>query len=300
MFYLQGDELTATDILDHKITILPNSSPIHVRQYRQPHSTKQEIKRQVTEMLNNGIIEDSHSPWNFPLLVVPKKSNSDEKKWRVVIDFRKLNDITVNDVFPLPNISDILDKLGSAHYFSSLDLHSGYHQVKLDQSDRDKTAFSTDDGHYQFVRMPFGLKGAPSTFQRMINTVLSGLNNLKCLVYLDDVIIFGSTLIEHNKRLMDVLDRFRKYKLKFNPYKCQFLRREITYLGHVITQSGIKPDEGKINVVQNFPCPKTPKEIKSFIGFVGYYRKLIPHFSGIAKPLTNLLKKGQRFEWNAI
>lgn len=299
VFYLPGDKLTTTDVIQHRVKTLPESSPISVRPFRQPHSTKSEIQRQVNNMLEDGIVQDSMSPWNFPLLLVPKRSSNDEKKWRVVVDYRKLNQITIDDTFPLPNITDILDKLGMAQYFSTLDLQSGYHQIKLEPSDRPKTAFNTDEGHYEFVSMPFGLKGAPATFQRMINCVLSGLNNIKCLAYLDDVVVFGETLVDHNNRLKEVLQRFRRYNLKVNPSKCQFLRKEIYYLGHVVTPNGIKPDETKIIAVKQFPVPKNRTEIKSFLGLAGYYRKFIPYFSGVARPLTNLLKKNTTFKWSS-
>jgi len=153
-------------------------------------------------MLEDGIIQQSQSPWNFPILVVPKKLDaSGKRKWRICVDFQRLNDVTVGDSFPIPNIQDILDKLGRARYFSALDCASGYWQVPLAEEDRLKTAFSTPTCHYEYLRMPFGFRSAPSTFQRLLNNVLMGLIGTRCFVYLDDVIIFGETLQEHHARL---------------------------------------------------------------------------------------------------
>jgi hypothetical protein len=191
-------------------------------------------------MLKDGIIRASTSQWNAPLLVVPKKADSSGKpKLRIVIDFRKLNDLTIGDSFPLPNIEEILDQLGNAKYFSTLDLASGYHQIPMAEHDKPKTAFSTPYGHYEYNRMPFGLKNAPATFQRLMNSVLIGMQGLRCLVYLDDIVIYGSSLEDHNKRLTEVLQRLREANLKLQPDKCEFLRKEVNYLGHVISEDGI-------------------------------------------------------------
>lgn len=164
-FYIEGDVLGYTDIATHKLPFHKQSQTINIRPYRLPESHKTEVNKQVQEMLKNNIITPSVSPWNSPLLVVPKKADSlGNKKWRVVVDFRKLNELTVGDAFPIPNITDIIDQTGQTVYFSSIDLASGYHQIAMDTLDRDKTAFSTPTGHYEFLRMPFGLKGAPATF----------------------------------------------------------------------------------------------------------------------------------------
>ena len=216
-----------------------------------------------------------------------------------MIDFRKLNDLTIGDSFPLPNITEILDQLGNAKYFSTLDLASGYHQIPMKEEHKNRTAFSTPHGHYEFNRMPFGLKNAPATFQRLMNTVLTGLQGLQCLVYLDDIVIYGATLKEHNERLTAVFRRLRQNNLKLQPNKCEFLRKEVMYLGHVITEDGIRPVPTKLRAVRDFPVSKKVKDIQSFIGLAGYYRKFIPDFSKIAKPLTILTKKSESFVWGA-
>jgi hypothetical protein len=164
-------------------------------------------------------------------------------------------------------ISEVLDALGNSKYFSTVDCASGFHQILVKAEDQPKTAFSTSQGHYQYKRMPFGLKGAPATFARLMSNVLTGMQGIKCLVYLDDIVIFGETLQIHNEKLREVLGRMRKHNLKLQPDKCEFLRKEVAYLGHVITKDGIKPDERKIEAVKNFPVPTCTRTLKSFLGF---------------------------------
>lgn len=300
IFLLPGDKLTATTSAEHAIPT-PDIHPtraINVRPYRIPEVHKQEVKSQVSKMLEEGIIKHSTSPYNAPILVVPKKTDASGKpKLRVVVDFRKLNDATVGDSFPIPLIDEVLNAFGKSKYFSAIDCASGYHQIPVRTEDQPKTAFSTPEGHYEFNRMPFGLKSAPSTFQRLMNNVLTGLQGLKCLVYLDDVVIFGETLVEHNERLIDVFQRFREHNLKLQPDKCEFLRSELAYLGHIITPEGVKPDKSKIEAVLNFPTPRTTRQLKGFLGLSGYYRKFIPNYSKIAVPMTYLLKKGVPYIW---
>jgi len=186
-------------------------------------------------MLANRVIQPSTSPWNSPILVVPKKIDASGKvKWRVV-DFRKLNDVTIADIFPIPVISDVLNSLGNSKYFSTVDCASGFWQIPLRVEDRLKTAYSTNYGHFDYKSMPFGLKGDPATFQHLMSTVLSGMQGLKCLVYLDDIVVFGETLQVHNDKLKDVFARLQMHKLKLQPEKCEFLRKEVTYLGHRLT-----------------------------------------------------------------
>lgn len=221
-----------------------------------------------------------------------------KKKWRLVIDYRKLNDVTIGDVYPLPNINDILDQLGHSRYFSKLDLFAGYHQIAMNENDQAKTAFSAPYGHFEYTRMPFGLKTAPATFQRMMNVILTGIQGIKCFVYQDDIIIYGKSIQDHNLKLTSVLEIIRKANLKLQPAKCEFLRREINYLGHVITENGIKPDPQKVQCVVNYPTAKSINNIQSFLGLANYYRKFIKNFSDISKPLNKLLKKGVKFNWD--
>lgn len=295
VYTLPGDPLPATNLTNHKIT-LTEDKVINQKQYRYPEVHKEEVEKQINDMLEKEIIKPSNSPYNSPLWIVPKKTDaSGKKKWRIVIDFRKLNDLTKQDSYPLPNIDEILDKLGKARYFSAFDLTSGFHQIPLEDKSRELTAFSSNQGHFEFLRMPFGLKNAPATFQRMMDNALRGLIGQCCLVYLDDVIIFGKNLEEHNQKLQTFLQRLRETGLQLQPDKCEYLKPELQYLGHIITADGVRPNPDKCQAVSNFPEPKNAKQIKQFLGLAGYYRRFVPNFSLIAKPLNSLLVKGKDF-----
>ena len=299
IFTLPGDPLPLTDLMQHEIKT-HDENPIHIKQYRYPPIHQEEIKRQIKDMLAKGIIQESDSPYNSPLWIVPKKQDASGKnKWRLVIDYRKLNEKTIQDAYPLPNIDEILDQLGNARYFSAFDLASGFHQIGMNPKDVPKTAFSTPNGHYEYTRMPFGLKNAPPTFQRMMNKGLKGLIGNNCFVYIDDIIVYGKTIEEHNKNLRILFERLRQVGLKLQPDKCEYLRPELEYLGHVISEHGIQPNPDRIEKVRTYPIPKTPKEIKQFLGLVGYYRKFIKDFSKVAKPLTRLLQKSSIFQWTS-
>lgn len=229
-------------------------------------------------MLENDIIEEGQSEWASPLLLVPKKSdNPNEKKWRVVIDYRKLNEQIQHDKFPLPNINEILDSLSGAIYFSHLDLSQSYYQLKLDPESRKYTAFITDK-QYQMKRLPMGLKTSPSAFSRLMTIAMSGLNYEKCLIYLDDLVSFGRSLEVHNKNLISIFERLRKVNLKVNPEKCQFLKKELLYLGHVVSSQGVYPDPQKTIIIQNYPRPSNSDEIKRFVAFANYYRLVCAKF----------------------
>lgn len=290
--------MTFTNEIKHSIDT-KDSKPIYTKSYRYPQIHKQEVKSQVSKMLDQGIIRPSISPWSSPVWVVPKKLDaSGKQKWRVVVDYRKLNELTIDDKYPLPNISDLLDQLGKCQYFTTLDLASGFHQIEIDSKDIQKTAFTVENGHFEFVRMPFGLKNAPSTFQRVMDNILLGIQNERCLVYMDDIIIYSPTIHDHMSRLTEVFQRLRKANLKIQPDKCEFLRKEVAYLGHLITKDGVKPNPTKVDAILNFPQPKDQKDIKSFLGLAGYYRRFIPNFSKISKPLTKLLQKDIPFNFD--
>jgi len=298
IFHLPGKVLSSITAVKHEIRLEPGMEPINARPYHLPISQKQEVRRQIEELKRGGIITESNSAWNSPLLVVLKKSDaSGEKRWRLVIDYQKLNEKTVGDAYPLPDVTEILDQLGQSKYFSFIDMVMGYHQIEMAEEDRGKTAFSTKEGHWEYKRPPFGLKTAPATFQRMMNVVLSGLTGSHCFVFLDDIVVYAKSLADHDAKIRQVFDRLRENNLKLKPEKCEFLKKEVSYLGHFISENGVLPDKTKTKVIEEFPTPQTVKQLKIFLGLMSYYRRFIPGFSGLASPLHKLLKKDARYEW---
>ncbi|KAI5743669.1 hypothetical protein M8J77_013901 [Diaphorina citri] len=294
IFHIEGNDLSVTSEIKHVIRT-KDEIPVYTKTYRYPEVHRKEVSEQIQKMLKQGIIRPSFSPWSSPIWIVPKKKDaSGTQKWRLVIDYRKLNEKTIGDKYPIPNIADLLDRLGRCQYFSTLDLASGFHQIEVSQDSIEKTAFSTDNGHFEFLRMPFGCKNSPATFQRTMDHVLRGLKNHICLVYLDDIIIYSVTLVEHINNLKSVFDRLREARFKVQLDKSEFLKKEVSYLGHVVTTEGVKPNPEKLSAIKLYPIPKTPKEVKTFLGMMGYYRKFIKDFAKITKPLTSSLKKGAR------
>lgn len=294
IFYYEDCPLTFTNTIKHKIKTT-DEIPVYTKSYRYPYIHKAEVQSQIEKMLQQKIIQPSESPWSSPIWIVPKKLDaSGQQKWRLVVDYRKLNEKTISDRYPIPNISDVLDKLGRCLYFTTLDLASGFHQIEMHPDDIEKTAFTVENGHYEYRRMPFGLKNAPSTFQRAMEKILRGLINEICVVYMDDIIIFSTSLQEHISNIEKVFQRLREANFKIQLDKSEFLKHETAYLGHIITPDGIKPNPDKVHAIKNFPIPTSTKEIKSFLGLLGYYRKFIPNFSKLTKPLTSCLKKGAK------
>ena len=288
---LSGEKLGGTNVSEHKILLEPDAKPFFIPNYRLPISRREVIEEMVKEMKADGIVRDSKSPYNSPLLLVPKKDNT----WRLVVDFRKLNQQTIPDRFPMPVINDVLAQLGGAKIFTSLDLLSGYWQIPLAEESKHLTAFSTHQAHLEFNCMPFGLMAAPLTFSRVMLQVLGHIKNV--YIYLDDIIIFSEDLESHLKTLGEVLECFERAGLKIKFGKCQFLQKELDYLGHKINEHGIMMQGGKIKAMLEYPAPNNIKALRRFLGMIGYYRPFIQNFSTIAHPLTELLKKENNFYW---
>ena len=294
MFALDDSELGCTDIVQHYIDT-EGHAPIKQMPYRTPVSRREQIGEMVDKMVQQGIAKPSVSPWASPVVLVGKRDGTT----RFCVDYRRLNSVTRKDVYPLPRITDILDSLGNAKFFSTLDLASGYWQVALDPETRDKTAFTTHKGLFEFIRMPFGLCNAPATFQRVMQSVLAGLEWKCCYVYIDDTLVASETFEEHLEHLRTVLLRLRKAGLRLKPKKCKFLHKEVFFLGHILTQEGIKPDPEKTAKVRDFPRPVDLTTLRQFLGLASYYRRFVPSFAAVARPLNALLKKKVRFEWSA-
>src|ERR1700729_1521302 len=260
---------------------------------RIPLAKREEVEEMLEDMQNQGIIEPSQSPWSSPVVLVKKKDGST----RFCVDFRRLNDVTKKDSFPLPRIDDTLDTLSGSQWFSTLDLKSGYWQVQLHPEDKEKAAFSTGTGLWQFNVMPFGLCNAPATFERLMEITLRGLTWKTCLVYLDDIIILGKTFDEHLKNVEEVFQKLRGAQLKLSPKKCHFFQKEVKYLGHLISEDGVKTDPEKTEAIQNWPIPKNKHEIRSFLGLCTYYRRFIKSFADIARPLHKLTENNNSYDW---
>ncbi len=253
------------------------------------------MDNQIKEMKEQGIIAESRSPWNSPLFLVPKRDGS----FRPVIDFTNVNEMTVSEQFPLPVLSDLLMNLGEGNkFFSSLDLLTGYWQVPMAPESRQITAFSTPNGRFEWLRMPFGLKTTLITFQRMIQTLLGDLKDQNVFAYLDDAFIASPDVDSHLASLESVFSRLQSAGLKLKLSKCEFLRNRIRFLCHEINENGIHTQADKIEAVSKFPVPKTVDHPRSFLGLAGYYRPYVRHFSAIASPLNHLIKNGVIFHWD--
>lgn len=294
LLYTEGDRLTNTTSIVHEINTTTNEQ-INSKLYRYPPQHELEVRKQMKEMEEQGIIRKSFSKYSSPIIVIPKKKdNSGVQKYRIVVDYRRLNQVTIDDKYPLPNIDSILDKLGKAQYFSSLDLAKGYHQIFVAENDIEKTAFVTPSGLYEYVRMPFGLKNAPATFQRLMNEILREYINKICVVYLDDILVFSTTLEEHLISLEKIFRKLTEHNLKIQADKCSFMKKETSFLGHILTNEGIKPNNTNVENIKRVDIPKTEKQLKSFLGMTGFYRKFIKDYAKVAHPLIKYLKKDSK------
>ena len=283
-------DIGRTKIVKHTIPLL-DERPIKQRAYRIPYTQEEEVQKKVKEMADNEIIRRSASPWTSPVVMVKKKDGS----IRFCVDYRKLNEVTRKDTYPLPRIDEMLDKLGRSTIFTTLDLQSGYWQIEVEEEDKQKTAFSTGKDLWEFNVLPFGLTGAPATFQRCMNYILMDTDHT--MVYIDDIIIYSRTFSEHLQDVRNVFERLKQSGLKVKPSKCEFAKTSVKFLGHIITADGIKPDPTNTDKVRNITAPSTVKEIQQFIGLASYYRKFIKGFAGIASPLHELVHKDKEFKW---
>lgn len=300
----------ATTETDRGLTTIPaanlntgNHAPIKQCPYQFPPKQNDIIQQQIQEWLDQGIIVPSKSPWSSPVVLVSKKKlndqDPDEKpRFRLCVDYRKLNKVTKTDAFPLPMIQDALDQVGPSQWFSIIDLKSAFLQVPLSPEDQEKTAFVTKNGQYQFTVLPFGLKNSPAIFQRLMTNVLGDYLDKFCLVFIDDILVFSETWQAHVAHLHMVFSRLTEFGLKAHPDKCKLGTQEVKYLGHVLTPSGNFPQEDKLQAVQQLQPPQTLTELRAFLGLTSYYRRFVQGYSHLAAPLTSLLRKDTDFVWS--
>ena len=270
-----------------------DARPIKQRFRRTSPRASVEIKAEIEALLSAGVIRPSQSPWASPVVTVRKKDGS----LRMCIDYRALNEVTRKDAYPLPDIDQVLERLGGSEYFCTLDLVSGYFQMEMEPDSIPKTAFTTEHGHFEYLRAPFGLATMPSQFQRMVQGHIDDpLHGIQC--FLDDIIVHGASFDVTLTRLRRVLERLQAAGLKLKPSKCEFFRKQVCFLGHVVSRAGIAPDPSKVASVEQWPVPGSVAELRSFLGLVNYYRRMIPSFAEVASPLYALFKKGVVWAWS--
>nr|XP_043612945.1 uncharacterized protein LOC122584929 [Erigeron canadensis] len=279
--------------VEFRIDLIPGATPVAKAPYRLAPTEMQELSNQLQELQEKGFIRPSHSPWGAPVLFVKKKDGS----FRMCIDYRELNKLTVKNRYPLPRIDDLFDQLQGAKFFSKIDLRSGYHQLRVNEADIPKTAFRTRYGHFEFLVMPFGLTNAPAVFMDLMNRVCKPYLDKFVIVFIDDILIYSKSKEEHESHLKMILELLWKERLFAKFSKCDFWLQEVHFLGHVVNSEGIHVDPSKIEAVKDWKTPTTPSEIRSFLGLAGYYRRFIANFSKIAQPLTQLTQKDKKFDW---
>lgn len=272
-----------------------DSPPISSPPYRKSHSERKIIQNHIQGLLDKGIIRESTSDWASPVLLVSKPDGG----VRLCIDYRKLNTILKDDKFPMGRLDDLFDSLYGSEYFSKLDIQAGFYNFQIHPDDREKTAFITHEGLYEFNRVPFGLRTSPAVFNRMMRKIFGRLMYRQCFIYVDDLLVFGKSFDEHLNSLKDVFSKLLANNLKLKPSKCSFGFTEVKLLGHIVGKHGISVDPEKVEAIQRIPIPMTPTEVKSILGLASFYRRFIPHFSDISRPLTNLTKKESKFVWTA-
>ena len=292
-FALNPKKPSATSMGEHVIETLPGAQPRKAKRYRMSPQQEEEVTQQSDEMLKNGIIRPSNSPWAHNVILV---KNGRTGKVRFVIDYRPLNEVTVKDAYPMPNVREIVDKMRGSKYFCKMDMASAYWAVPIKEEDREKTAFMTPRRLYEMCVTGYGLCNSQATYQRIMDDTLSGLENTAS--FIDDVNTFNNTFDDMLTTLRQTLDRLRAAKLQMRTEKCKFGYTEIDYVGYHISSKGLSPIQANIEAITSFPAPTNIKELERFVGMSGYYREFMPRMAEFAEPLNRLRKKGQPFVWS--
>jgi hypothetical protein len=280
--------------VEFSIDLVPGTKPVSMAPYRISASELAELKKQLEDLLDKKFIRPSVSPWGAPVLLVKKKDGS----MRLCIDYRQLNKVTIRNRYPLPRIDDLMDQLVSARVFSKIDLRSGYHQIKVKDEDMQKTTFRTRYGHYEYSVMPFAVTNAPGVFMEYMNRIFHAYLDHFVVVFIDDILIYSKSEEEHAEHLNIVLQMLKEKKLYAKLSKCEFWSNEVSFLGHIISGSGIDVDPSKVDAVSQWETPKSVIEVRSFLRLAGYYHRFIEGFSKLALPLTQLTCKGRAFVWD--
>ena len=285
VFSMGDNDIGHCSTVKHRID-LQDDRPIKQRSRYISPTMYDEVRSHFHQLLSSGVIRKSQSPWSSNAVLVRKKDGT----LRVCVDFRQLNQRTVKDAYALPRIDDILQSLGSSTFFTVLDMKSGYHQIEIEEQHKERTAFTVGPlGFFEWNRLAMGLCNAPATYQRLMEEILGDLHLKTCVIYLDDILVFSKSYEDHLERLQCVFQRLRKHGLKLSPKKCKFFMERVSYVGHVVSSSGIEADISKIEKVQDWPTPTNAEEVRSFLGFAGYYRKFVKDFAQIAKPLYSVM-----------
>ncbi|GJT77488.1 putative reverse transcriptase domain-containing protein [Tanacetum coccineum] len=279
--------------VEFKIELVPGAAPVARAPYRLAPSEMKELADQLQELSEKGFIRPSSSPWGAPVLFVKKKDGT----FRMCIDYRELNKLTVKNRYPLLRIDDLFDQLQGSSVYSKIDLRTGYHQLRIREEDIPITAFRTRYGHYEFQVMPFGLTNAPAVFMDLMNRVCKPYLDKFVIVFIDDILIYSKGKEEHEEHLKTILELLKKEQLYAKFSKCDFWLESVQFLGHVIDSKGVHVDPAKIEAIKNWATPTTPTEVRQFLGLAGYYRRFIEGFSLISKPLTKLTQKNKKYEW---
>ena len=307
VFSKSNQDIGKTQLIEMEIDT-GGSVPLAQSPYTLPLKHYDWVRKEIETLEKAGVIERSVSPWASPVIVVPKKSAPDEPpRRRLCVDYRRVNalqqEVKRTDkstscltLYPLPKIDEMFAKLGGAKFFSTIDLRSAYYHIGLTRESQAKSAFVVPMGKWQFKRTPFGLSQAPAYFQLLIDQVLMGCRDF-AMGYLDDIIVFSKSEEEHLQHLEEIFKRLRHFDLKMKRQKSSFFKKHIQYLGHLVLEQGFEPLPEKLEAIRNMPHPKTPKEVKQFLGLIGYYRKFILQFSDLSRPLTCLTRQDSKFDW---